>query len=156
MKVWVRAYNGQGFGSGFIKRFTFGDFSHVSLVFEICETYEEIESIQGKGVIRHRPYSHKDKDFVEFQVPLTEEQVFTAHIEACTLVGASYDYKGIWGFMVRKDRHSKDRFFCSEFVAYVLLKCGYPLSRREPYRETPTSIAETLRIFAPVEESGGA
>lgn len=146
MKVWVRGYNGQGFGSGFIRRFTFGSFSHVSLVFEICDTYEEIEAMQGKGVIYHTPYTHDEKDFVEYKAPLSEEQILCAHIDARSLVGSAYDWKGIWGFVRRKNKHNAYKWFCSEFVAYVLLKAGYPLSRKEPYRMTPSDVMESLRV----------
>jgi len=147
MKVWIRGYEGAGFGSGFIKRFTFGRYSHVSLVFDMGYAVEEIEAIQGAGVIRHPPYTHDEKVFDEMYVPLTQEQVIEAHMTAGSLVSARYDWAGIWGFMRRKKAHNPERWFCSELCAYVLLKAGYPLSRREPYRETPSSCMESLRTF---------
>jgi len=143
MKLKVRGYRGKGLGSGFIKWFTFGEYSHVSLIFESYRHVEEIESIQGKGVIKHAP---SDGDFDEFYAPLSEEQAFEAHMIAISLLDSSYDWKGIWGFMVRRDRHNLEKWFCSEFVAYVLYKVEYPLSRRDPYRETPTSVMESLRL----------
>ena len=143
----VRGYNGQGFGSGFIRRFTFGNFSHVSLVFEWNNgECEEIEAIQGKGVIMHKPWSADEKDFIELDVPVTEAVAFEVFIEAHGKLGAKYDWKGIWGFVRKKNRHNPNKFFCSELVAYALYKAGYPLSRREPYRETPTSVMESLRL----------
>ena len=147
MKMWVRGYKGAGFGSWFIKKFTFGEYSHVSMVFQIGHVYEEIEAIQGRGVIRHEPYAYDEKDFDELTVPLTEEQVLTAHIEACSLVGSAYDWKGVFGFVVRKTKHNIFKWFCSEADAYVLYKANYPLSRREPYRETPSSVMESLRLL---------
>ena len=147
MKVCIRGYNGQGFGSGFIKRFTFGSYSHVGLVFDMGYVVEEIEAIQGKGVVRHKPYTHEEKVFDELHVPLTKEQAIEAHMLAGSLVSAKYDWAGIWGFMRRKKAHNPDKYFCSELCAYVLYKVGYPLSRREPYRETPTSCMESLRVF---------
>ena len=147
MKVYVRGYKGAGFGSSFIKRFTFGSYSHVSLVFHMHSAPQEIESIQGKGLIEHAPYTPEEKVFDEWFVPLTYEQIIDTHILAMSLLGAKYDWQGIWGFLRRKKTHSKDKFFCSELVAYVLLKAGYPLSRREPYRETPSSVCESLRLL---------
>lgn len=147
--VRIRGYNGHGFGSSFIRRFTFGNYSHVSIVFDTNHGEEEYESIQGRGVIVHAPYTREEKDFVELLVPINEEQRILAHITAMEMLGSSYDWLGIWGFMVRKDRHSKDRWFCSEYVAYCLLKAGYALSRREPYRETPDSVMMSYRLIDP-------
>ena len=144
MRLLVRGYKGEGFGSGFIKRFTFGNYSHVSFVFDLNDMVEEIEAIQGKGVIRHKP--KEDAAFDELVVSLTEEQILDAHIWAVGLLDAKYDWKGIWGFMRRKNKHNIDKWFCSELVAYVLMKVGHPLSRREPYRETPTSVMESLEL----------
>lgn len=147
IKLYVRGYNGQGFGSGFIRWFTFGTYSHVSLRFVIDGIDEEIESIQGSGVIRHKPYSHDEKSFDEFVVPCSDVQVLDAHINVLSLIGSKYDLAGIWGFMRRKNNHDPYKWFCSELVAYALYKIGYPISRREPYRETPTSVMESLRIY---------
>lgn len=143
-KLFVRGYDGQGFGSGAIKWFTFGDISHVSLVFEFTDgSEEEFESIQGKGVCNHLPTT--GKRFQLFSVPLTVDQIETAY-ENTLVIHGKYDWAGIWGFMVRKRRHSPSKWFCSEYVAYVLWKAGYALSRRDPYRETPSSVCESLRI----------
>ena len=144
MRLLVRGYNGQGFGSGFIRWFTFGSYSHVSLVFEGHDSDLEVEAIQGKGVIYHAPHGHEEKSFDEFVVDLTDEQITTAKCVALGLEGAEYDWKGIWGFLRKKKRHSEEKWFCSELVAYALWKAGRPVSRREPWRETPTSVCESF------------
>jgi uncharacterized protein YycO len=140
----VRGYKGQGFGSGFIRRFTFGEYSHVSFVFDLGHKVEEVESIQGKGLIAHPPIT--DKAFDEFFVPLSYEQIVEAHSIACSLIGAKYDWRGVINFVRRKKTHNPDKWFCSELVAFVLHKVGYDVSRREPYRETPSSVCESLRL----------
>jgi len=157
MKCYLRGYNGQGFGSDFIKRFTFGSYSHVSLVFDMGNgRVEEIEALQGKGVVRHAPNSADEFVFDEMMVPLTQEQVLEAHECAGSLVGDGYDWLGVFGFIRRKKMHNPDKWFCSELCAYVLYKCGYPLSRRDPYRETPTTCMESMRVFPPAVPMGGA
>jgi len=156
MKLLIRAYNGQGRGSGFIKRFTFGSYSHVSFVFEIGKNVEEIESIQGKGVIVHEPHTHEDKNFDEYEAPISDEQILDAHSLAKSFIGAKYDWGGVYGFLIRRNRHSENKWFCSEFIAYILYKIGYSLSRREPYRETPTTVADSLRIIKLVGNIGHA
>ena len=156
MEMKVRGYNGHGQGSDIIRWFTFGSFSHVSFVFSDRDRTEEIESIQGKGVIAHAPWSEDEKDFVEYDVPVSEEHILEAWQLAASYVGSKYDGMGIFGLLLRRNKHDKYRWFCSELVAYVLLKIDHPISRREPYRETPTSVMESFRLLSPLTEVGGA
>ena len=146
MKLIVRGYNGHGKGSNLIRWFTFGTFSHVSFVFEDKDRREEIEALQEAGVVRHVPWAADHKDFSELVVPLSDEQILEAWFIAASFVGAEYDKAGIFGLLLRRNKHSLDKFFCSELVAYVLLKVGHPVSRREPYRETPTSVMESFQL----------
>jgi len=145
LKLFVRGYRGVGKGSKFITWWTGGSISHVSLVFHMNSEPQELEAIQGQGVIAHPP--HSELNFVELTVPLTQEQIIDAHILAMSFIGARYDWQGIWSFLLRRTKHSKDQFFCSELVSYVLLKVGYKLSRRLPYKETPASVCESLRLL---------
>ena len=149
MKLFVRGYTGQGRGSKLIQWWTRSKFSHVSFVFYMHGEPQEIEAIQGKGVIAHKPNKACQKTFVDYAVPLTETQIIDAHILAMSLVGARYDWQGVWSFLLRRKKHTLDKFFCSEMVAYVLLKVGYGLSRRPPYKESPESVMESFRLIEP-------
>jgi uncharacterized protein YycO len=144
--VKVRGYTGTGFGSGFIQWWTRSPISHVSLVFHMGHTVEEVEAIQGAGVVRHTPHSKDDKVFKEWDVPLSYEQVLEAHTLACSLVGSKYDWQAIRAFVVHRRSHNAYKWMCSELVAYVLWKVGYRLSRRKPFMETPPTICESYRL----------
>lgn len=154
----VRGYRGTGFGSSFITWWTRSSTSHVSLVFDLGHgEEEEIEAIQGKGVITHLPYTHDEKTFTEWVAPLSYEQILDAHILATSLVGSRYDWSAIRAFIQHRKRHSPDKWICSELVAYCLMKSGYALSRRKPYLETPSTVVESLRLVEVVgDEAGGA
>lgn len=143
-----RGYSGTGMGSKVIERFTFGDKSHNSTVF-VFNTGQEIEweSIQGKGVTHHIPRTHKEAVFTEYLVPVTEVQAEQMWQIAISLFGCSYDWRGIYGFLVRRKTQDKSKWFCSEGCSYLYYKVGYPLSRREPYRETPSTTCESLRLI---------
>ena len=144
VKVTVRGYSGRGAGSRFIRWFTFGEYSHVSIVFWFRDgTAEEWEALQGHELEPHTPRDDYD---IEYVAPLSYEQAIDAHLICCQLEGAKYDWKGIFGFLKRKDNQDPEMWFCSELVAYALWKTGYPLSRREPFRESPTSVMESLRL----------
>ena len=148
IKVCVRGYTGQGAGSKWIQRWTRSNISHVSLVFHMGHSVEEVEAIQMRGVIKHKPHSNSKKTFIEYRVPLSYEQVMEARELALSLEGAKYDWKAIWGFARHRKTHSLNKWFCSELVAYTLLKAGYPLSRRAPYLESPSSVCESLRLLS--------
>lgn len=145
VRLIIRGYTGHGFASGLIKWFTFGKISHISGVFEFADhAPEEFESIQGKGVCHHAPT--EGKAFFAFKVPLTQEQLDDVYFLALQIKG-KYDWMGIWGFMRRKRIHNPLAWFCSEYWAYLLWKVKFPISRREPYRETPSSVCESLQIW---------
>jgi len=156
MKVFVRGYRGTSFFSKAIRWITRGEYSHVSLVFINGRHAVEVEALEGRGVIKHHPNQKETHDFDELRAPLSWEQAETAYLVAVDLLEAEYDRKGIFGFLIHKKMHNLDKWFCAEHVAYVLLKADYPLSRREPYREHPSSVMESLRLMEPVSPSGGA
>lgn len=145
--VKVRAYTGQGAGSKWIQKWTRSNTSHVSLVFHMGHSVQEVEALQFKGVVVHAPHSKKDKTFVEYSVPLSYEQVMEARELALSFEGAKYDWQGILGFVKHRKKHSLNKFFCSELVAYVLLKVGYAVSRREPFLESPATVSESFRLL---------
>jgi len=154
MKVVVRGYKNDGFGAGFIKWFTLSCYSHVSFVFNLDGKPVEIEAMQGKGVHKMHPREHSTFD--EFVVPLTVDQQRALWDLCEAKVGADYDWLGCWSFVRRKNRNNPNKMFCSELIADGLRAVGYPLSRREPWRESPSTICESLRLLAYAKEEGGA
>lgn len=141
MKLRIAGYKGKGMGSSFIKWFTFSEYSHVSMIFPDGTEYE---AIQGQGVIKHDFDDKSPADL--FYVDVCEHQIKEARALCENMLGAKYDWKGIWGFLRRKKRHSADKWFCSEAVAYVCDKIGHPLSRREPYRHRPEDVCMSYVI----------
>ena len=148
VSVKVRGYTGQGAGSKWIQKWTRSDVSHVSLIVQLGENIQEVEAIQWRGVIAHKPHSADDKTFVEYRVPLSYEQALEVRELALSYVGARYDWQGVWGFARHRKKHSLNKWFCSELVAFCLLKAGFPVSRREPFLESPASVCESLRLLS--------
>ncbi len=143
----VRGYSGRGTGSKLIKWFTRGAYSHNSVVIIIDDYTVEYESLQGSGVVRHTPNTLSSHTYDSLEAPLSKEQVLAANDLLLSLVGAKYDWKGVFGFVLKRKKHLMSRWFCSELLAFVLYKVKYPLSRRDPYRETPSSTMESFRLF---------
>jgi len=145
-EVRVRGYSGLGFGAKIIRWFTFGEYSHVSFLFRFSDgSSEEIEAIQGGGVHSVEPRMDFDVSLI---VPVGKEAATAIYkrAKAMSEAGLKYDWTGIWGFFRRAKRHNPNKWFCSEFIAWVCKQEGYPLSRREPYREAPSAIMETYRL----------
>lgn len=138
MKIQIIAHNGVGRGSKVIGWATRG-FSHVSLRIigasvqlknEMSKRYgvkltddHEIESIQGKGV-HDQPFVPSDNQ-AWYEFDCTESQAIKIIVEACSLVGCKYDWRGIGGFALRFENwHNPKKWFCSELVAWCLLQAG--------------------------------
>jgi len=146
MQVYVCGYRGKGAGSKFIKWFTFGRFSHVSLVFDNgVGRPEEIEAIQGKGV--HRQYFDATADnYTLFRVPCNAAQGEEAHEFASNQVGKKYDWFGIWGFVRRAFRQDPTKWFCSELVFATLVKIGVLLLRKKASQVNPDMLCASTVI----------
>lgn len=163
--VQVIAHNGKGRGSRIIIVMTRGRFSHLSLRFvntpdllilwlntikikgvRILWTKDhELESIQGKGV-QHQPFVPSDNQ-TTFNFHHTPEQAEIILRTAVGLLGKKYDWSGIGGFITRRDKENPNRWFCSELVAYCLLKAGIVLLNMKCYKQSPRiTCASTLLI----------
>jgi len=148
VQVRVRGYRGLGFGARLIRWFTFGDFSHVSFEFRFARGKPlEVESIQGAGVRVREPRPECDVSRV---VPISRDQANALWQMMVVMArrDLKYDWTGIWGFIRRAKRQNPHKWFCSELIAWALAKVLYPISRREPYRETPSTVMESLRLVA--------
>jgi len=59
------------------------------------------------------------------------------HAWFATHVGAGYDYRGLFGFVLRRVVGDKSKYFCSEAVATAL-------GMNEPWRFDPNGLADAL------------
>jgi len=151
MKVQVIAHNGKGRGSRVIIFLTRGKFSHLSLRFLLTDheldwiktifgleftNDHEIESIQFKGV-HHQPFvPSPNQTWFNFEhTPGQGRAIITTAIE---LLGCGYDWRGIGGFLTRRDKQNPLKWFCSELVAWCLLKAGIRLLWMACHKQSPT------------------
>lgn len=65
---------------------------------------------------------------------------------ALAQVGKGYDYRGIFGFIARKDIARAGRWFCSELVSAAFAQAGASLLRMEPNKVSPGDLA-TSRLL---------
>lgn len=146
-------YHGKGIWAALIRWFTRSKYAHVSVVFEDGTVYE---SRPGKGVVAGRL---KSTDGVTpFRYKLGADiRTEAARIFCEEEVGTGYDYWGCICFLLGlKQRRSKSKYFCSEFVADVSKVAGIELQERTDSFKlspdncswSPTIMVDYTRLFS--------
>lgn len=98
--------------------------SHVGMI----DGDSVIEAIGPIGV-RLTPISEFEARYTH-----TERRYLPGNIEkAKAKLGAPFDTRGLWGIFFKKHLHEKDRWFCSELVAYA----SYAVNDEHAHHITP-------------------
>ena len=123
-----------------------GPYSHVEAVLADNGdgTFECASSVRGTGVrIASISLPVAAWDLVEMPADVASVRAwFVAH------VGASYDWLGIFGFVVRPVVAERNSYFCSEAVASAL-------GISEPWRIDPNGLADLLKAMSRIERVAG-
>lgn len=137
MKIYF--YRGTGFWATVIRFFSRSKYAHVSIAFNDGTVYE---AAPGKGVRKTQLKSTKGvKPFqTKLGVPLDP---YLVKIFCEAELGTPYDYWGVISFLIGfKQRRSKKRYFCSEFVFDACRLGGVPLQDRvEGWQLRPDELA---------------
>lgn len=122
--VTLRFSTTSGVFSRLIRWVTWSDYSHVDFVLE-DGTLLGSDSNGGVKIREHDP-SKKSKDFVV-------DAPYSVVERAMTQLGKKYDWKGIVGMGLRKRIESKNKWFCSELIAWAFEQEGYPIVSTEKH-----------------------
>jgi len=146
VKVYIRGHRvGEGFVGKLIGWFTWGRYKHVSMAFVQDDgTVRGFQSNSKHGVHFFMWEDLPDTDL--FEVPCTDEQAYAMLDAAKKIVGAGYDYKGLWSFLVRKKRDHPDKWFCSEAAAFVVHAGGVILQRLPFFKQSPVLVCASVAI----------
>lgn len=112
-----------------------GRYSHVEAVLaELGDgQYTVASSVPFVGVrIANIALPASDWDIVEAPGDVTSVRAWFA-----ARVGTRYDYRGLFGFVLRRVDGEKGRYFCSEAI-------GTALGMSEPWRFDPNGLADAL------------
>lgn len=146
MRVYVAGYKGAGAAGGLIRWYTFGGYSHVSLVFDHGEAgVEEIDAMQLRGVTS-RVFGELAGAVDLFHVPCGEQRAAVVYAAARELLGMGYDWTGLWSFLRRRKRENPNRWFCSELVAWCLLQAGIVLQRLPVWKHSPVLVCASVTL----------
>lgn len=125
-------------GSLLIRAITWSAFSHVEIV--IGDQVIGANMLTGVSLTPLKERLEKSSYAALVDMPCADPERLRAL--AMAQLGKGYDYLGLLGILLHSDRFQTDeRFFCSEFVAWVFREAEMPLFRPElAGRETPQHI----------------
>lgn len=152
---WI-GHNGRGRGSRLIKWATRGKYSHISIrVIDMPQWLidwahsnygyvltrdHDFESLQFKGVIHHPFIPSENQGWYDVIGFVWDEQKVSKVVkEACKLVGSKYDWRGVGGFITRRDVQNSLKWFCSEFGSHLLRKASIIIMNMPDHWITPNT-----------------
>lgn len=140
MKINLRFVRNEGFVSRAIGWQTWGpggDWSHVD--FALPDGYLGSQAPDG---VQLRPLDYckptaELKCYIEVPDDGGEKVLEWAHSQ----IGKPYDYKSIFGFLIKRDWRDDSAWICSEYVAYAFMQAGYPILNTQYCNRVSPSIA---------------
>lgn len=126
-----------------IRWFTWSKYSHVGLLFSDNEV---IDATLRKGVSKKtlEEYKKKYKNIKTCSVPNVNE--FETRVFAEKQLGKPYDWKALFGMLIRRKWTDENSWFCSELVAVALHKGGVTIIKKEASRVTPEDLLNSPLI----------
>lgn len=128
----------KGLSSKGIRFLTWSWASHVDFVLPDGKLFGALALENGGGVLVHEMHPRNHYHRVERYCVDAPASVLDL---AMTQLGKPYDWEGIFGFFARNRKwEDKDKWFCSELVAWSFKQSGLPLINDESYRVTPRDL----------------
>lgn len=141
--IYLLFFKGKSSISKAIRFFTWGKYSHVSLIYK----YNIYEAWWPDGVrkctineLNHSQNTHID--VYKLNIDVTTDDKFKLIQFFDEQVGKDYDLPGIFGFLTRRKFEKNDRWFCSELITYgfnTILK--KKIINAESYKVSPTILS---------------
>lgn len=148
MKVYIKLHRvGDGFIGRLIGWFTFGKYKHASMAFREDNGHVRGFQSNAKHGVHFFDFVENEPNTDLFLVPCNDEQAYAMLHAAKSIVGAKYDYAGLWGFVRRKKRENPNWWFCSEAATWVCAQGTVILLRLPFYKQSPVLLgASTVLI----------
>lgn len=115
-----------------IRKATWSRFSHVDLVLPDGR----LIGARGMGGVAVRN-PDKYSRVARYRVDAPDDVLRAA----CSQIGKPYDWGAIFGFIFRRNWQDKQRWFCSELIAWAFEEAGHPLiNGRDFYKVSPRDL----------------
>lgn len=128
--------------------FSFGTKNHVSIQLDDV-IYEAIGGRLGTSgvfmsgdVYCYHPEKKKDWSLVSIKVNIQNKSSVKDFLR--NQVGKGYDYRGIYGFLLRFIKHNENKWYCSELGAEALRIGGWKINQT---RVSPSALFDIVQNF---------
>ena len=137
--IYFGQYEGYSIGSLSIKGYTRSPFSHTSIFLPDLETVIEA---WHKGVTKsHWTQNHSPATPISiYKIPCAEKQHELFYKFAHAQIGKSYDFGGIFQFVLGVFNDDKDKWFCSELFFGCAQMAWMNVLDIEPAKSTPRDV----------------
>jgi hypothetical protein len=108
--------------SRIIRRITKSDISHVGILIKVRDNLVIAEML-SKGLTLTPLYMKTDIQKIGRLTSMTKHYAYCISdqvVDDWSNGGIEYDWSGVLGFISSRIKHKKDKFFCSEYVSYLL------------------------------------
>ncbi|MBN2980308.1 hypothetical protein [Cohnella algarum] len=145
--------------SNTIKWFTKDDLNHASIAFDpgLHEVYsfgrKKLRNPLFAGLIREnfRDSFYGNADCAVFRCPVPAEEYhrMREYVETMMADCDRYGYSllGLAGVLLKKELHRKNTYFCSHFVASVLMRSSLYTFDKSPCFVTPGNLEQAFRSY---------
>jgi len=120
---------------------TGAEYSHIGIILEQDSrdiTDDSFVSHSSLATLRSFKAAASNGQITELDCDITREQYNVLSFLVCRYEGKPYDLEGAIGLGVNEDWQDDDKFWCSEWVAFLLKQIGMPLEFLEnEHRITP-------------------
>lgn len=138
----IALYKGTSLVSKAIKFINWSEYSHASWMTSDGGEYESWDTVGVRYSSIFGSQHTKGTEVDLFEIKLTKAEIDALEMFFREQMGKKYDYMGILGFLMRKDEHVHNRWFCSELIAAGFESIKKPLLRNIPsYKVYPGMIA---------------
>lgn len=127
----------------FIRWFCWSNYHHCGLV----KDNEVIHASFRHGIIKQNLYSFcsKYKKIKFCHVDNVNQE--KAWNWALKQVGKNYDWKALFGLLLRKNFYDDNKYFCSELIECAIYQGGVELIRKEASRVTPQNLLDSPLVI---------
>ena len=140
------AFKGKSFLSRLIRFWTRGEYSHIAIEIEnkLIEAWKHGKKLCWgySDLTNHTPKT----PYEIWELPLTPEEEDFCRIFYKSLAdtSASYDLRGVFGFVFKVTEGDKRKWFCSEGAIYPLVVLR-DWNKIKPWRVSPTRFIEIIQ-----------
>jgi len=145
----IAQYKGKSLTSKVIKFKTRGVYSHTAIMLDDNKIVEAWQGSNKVRIIKSLSDGHKpgtEVDIYYLNATQSQQVLFVEFV--MKQLGKKYDYKGILGFVLNRNIHGQDSWFCSELFMAACDYAGIVILRNTtPWQTSPSLITKSPKLY---------